>query len=341
MSSRNPVDSSPWTVADLDPPALDAPKVAPSKDQEPQESQVDPRTRTRTPEIAAPRPSPTPDPTSLAAVEPVVLLAASRDDATGLDDPGLEEVTGSFVEIGSTEPVRGTGVVVLMRMAVAFSAALILSYVLVAGVWMGVFSPLLHQRLAARPVPPPPEPVIVEIIKPVPVIVEVPAAPVTPEPDAALAAAMLTPDPAPAPTPRPVRRATSRPAPVRAEPEPEVPPAAEPVAKPPAAVSKPAAVTPPAADALDGRLSGKIAGGQDLMMKLDFLPGGVLSGLVMRDDVARPARGNYSLQEDGAVIALVEEGPEGASYTGTIDADGLRGRVTGFDERSRRIRMTR
>ena len=76
-------------------------------------------------------------------------------------------------------------------------------------------------------------------------------------------------------------------------------------------------------------------------MKLDFLPNGQLSGLVMRDEVARPARGNYSLQADVAVIALVEQGPEGASYTGTLDAAGLRGRVTGFDQRSRRVRLTR
>lgn len=233
-------------------------------------------------------------------------------------------------------------VTLYVRMAVAFLAAMTVTFTLIFLPWTTVLSPRLQAAREARIAatqPPPPQ--VIEVPMPVPVVVEVPTpVPVAPEPE---------PPPAPVARTRPTPRPKRTPRPVQPAPAPEPVPvvvAAVPEPTPPAPDPKPAPAPPPpetpaAALALEGTYAGS-SGGRQVAMTLDFRPEGrVVASLDYGEGEVVQARGTYALQGDRATIALVESGGEGASYAAMVDASGADGRVTAPGGRPRKLKVRR
>jgi hypothetical protein len=76
-------------------------------------------------------------------------------------------------------------------------------------------------------------------------------------------------------------------------------------------------------------------------MALDFRPAGKVRATIDYGDRTVEARGTYAVHDGRVTLALVEDGPDGASYTGTVDEEGADGRVVLANGRSRRFKVRR
>jgi hypothetical protein len=238
----------------------------------------------------------------------------------------------------------------LWRVPLVFAASMAATMLLALVPWFSVLSPRLHavqaaqraERQAATRIVevPAPAPVVVERV--VPPAAEVPDAVQAPPEDEGTTRKDLSLSPAPAarrsPRPRPSPKPTEpTPAPVdEADAKAPTPPPAAPVAKP---SSPPAAL--PEARALDGRYGGT-SKGEPILFDLQFLANGSLQATIQRGS-SRPVatKGRYSLAGERATIALVEPTEGGASYSATVSAKGISGRINYPSGKNHRFSLDR